>query len=110
MCSLGLVDPTSQTFEHWNGSIMGQHGNFENRFLKLKLFCGEDYPNEPPEVTFVHKVSLPNVDEQGKVDVTAVLGGEWNPCSHGMKEILESLRNSMQTNRGIVQPEENSEY
>ena len=79
---------------------MGQFGNFENRFLGLKLTCGEDYPNVPPTVIFEHKVALPEVNEEGVVDVTALEGcNPWNGVNMGMKDILAALKNSISTHR-----------
>lgn len=41
----------------------------ENRIYTLKLHCGPNYPDAPPEVTFISKVNLPCVDQRsGKVD------------------------------------------
>ena len=40
----------------------------ENRIYSLKIHCGPDYPDVPPEVTFISKVNLPCVDpKNGKV-------------------------------------------
>jgi ubiquitin-conjugating enzyme E2 variant len=40
----------------------------ENRIYSLKIRCGENYPDVPPEVTFISKVNLPCVDQRnGKV-------------------------------------------
>ena len=40
----------------------------ENRIYSLKIHCGSDYPDVPPEVTFISKVNLPCVDPRsGKV-------------------------------------------
>jgi len=40
----------------------------ENRIYSLKIHCGSNYPDVPPEVTFVSKINLPCVDQKtGKV-------------------------------------------
>ena len=40
----------------------------ENRIYSVKIKCGTDYPDAPPEVTFISKVNLPCVDQKtGKV-------------------------------------------
>jgi len=55
-CSLGLDDANDINFTAWNASIIGQHGNFDGRFLSIKIICGENYPDAPPMVQFVNKV------------------------------------------------------
>lgn len=40
----------------------------ENRIYSLRIHCGPEYPDQPPEVTFISKVNLPCVDAKtGKV-------------------------------------------
>jgi ubiquitin-conjugating enzyme E2 variant len=40
----------------------------ENRIYSLRIHCGDNYPDEPPEVTFITKINLPCVDgKTGKV-------------------------------------------
>ena len=42
----------------------------ENRSYSLKIHCGAEYPDTPPDVTFISKVNLPCVDPRnGKVDL-----------------------------------------
>ena len=42
----------------------------ENRIYSLRIHCGDNYPDEPPEVTFITKINLPCVDgKTGKVCV-----------------------------------------
>lgn len=78
---------------NWNGTILGpphvriETGSWykleqwkakkylqsvhENRIYSLKIHCGSDYPDKPPDVTFISKVNLPCVDPRsGKVRVT----------------------------------------
>lgn len=46
----------------------GQQSAHENRIYSLQIYCGEKYPDVPPEVTFVSKINLPCVDaKSGKV-------------------------------------------
>lgn len=46
----------------------------ENRIYSLKIVCGDKYPDEPPEVTFISKINLPCVDARtGKVSRYALL-------------------------------------
>ena len=71
---------------NWNGTILGpphvslapysfvDHNSqssksaHENRIYSLKIHCGDQYPDVPPQVTFVSKINLPCVDQRtGKV-------------------------------------------
>ena len=46
----------------------------ENRIYSVKIHCGSDYPDIPPDVTFISKVNLPCVDARtGKVRTTLSL-------------------------------------
>jgi ubiquitin-conjugating enzyme E2 variant len=71
----------------WNGTILGPphvsatlsmritydvnlllQSVHENRIYSLKIHCGSQYPDVPPEISFVSKVNLPCVNQQsGKV-------------------------------------------
>lgn len=45
----------------------------ENRIYSLKIHCGTNYPDSPPEVTFISKVNLPCVDQRtGKVHFDSI--------------------------------------
>lgn len=110
-CSLGLDDANDQTFTTWNASIIGQHGQFDGRFLSIRILCGENYPGSPPTVTFVNKVSLPCVDGQGRVDLSRLQGiGNWNGATMGMKEILMALKQCIVANKNTRQPGEGETY
>ena len=40
----------------------------ENRIYSLRIHCGDQYPDVPPDVTFITKINLPCVDPRnGKV-------------------------------------------
>ncbi|THW78118.1 UBC-like protein [Aureobasidium pullulans] len=71
-CSYGLDDGDDLLMTNWNGTILGPpHSVHENRIYSLKIRCGENYPDTPPEVTFISKVNLPCVDQRnGKVDLS----------------------------------------
>ena len=61
-CSLGLDNPDDLTFSKWNASIIGQHGQFDGRFLSIQIVCPAEYPDVACQVKFVSKVNLPCVD------------------------------------------------
>jgi ubiquitin-protein ligase len=42
----------------------------ENRIYSVKIHCGPNYPDIPPEITFDSKINLPCVNAQnGKVHI-----------------------------------------
>ncbi|KAI5205463.1 UBC-like protein [Aureobasidium subglaciale] len=64
-CSYGLDEGDDLLMTNWNGTILGPpHSVHENRIYSLKIRCGENYPDVPPEVTFISKVNLPCVDQR----------------------------------------------
>ena len=86
-CSYGLSDGDDLLMSNWNGTILGpphvrrnlacfslslwrltnSQSVHENRIYSVKIRCGEQYPDAPPEVTFVSKINLPCVKGDGKV-------------------------------------------
>jgi ubiquitin-conjugating enzyme E2 variant len=71
---------------NWNATILGPphvslqiavacisytncfQSKHENRIYSLTIHCGDKYPDEPPDVTFVSRINLPSVDARtGKV-------------------------------------------
>lgn len=91
-CSYGLDEGDDLLMTNWNGTILGPphvrqsrrtelkasernilrstglQSVHENRIYSLKIHCGPNYPDSPPEVTFISKVNLPCVDSKsGKV-------------------------------------------
>ena len=46
----------------------------ENRIYSVKIHCGPDYPDVPPEISFTSKINLPCVDQRnGKVHTKVML-------------------------------------
>ncbi|KAL7339746.1 ubiquitin-conjugating enzyme/RWD-like protein [Rhodotorula toruloides] len=71
-CSYGLQDGEEMSMEKWNGTIIGPGHHpqtvHENRIYSLSIRCGPQYPDVPPEITFLTRINLPCVDQStGKV-------------------------------------------
>lgn len=61
-CSYGLDDPNDQTFTNWNGTIVGQGGNFDGKIYFLQITCGAQYPEVPPTIKFTSRINIPCVN------------------------------------------------
>lgn len=111
--SYGLTNQDDITMTYWNGTILGPpHSTHENRIYSLNIVCGKDYPDKPPQVTFVSKINLPCVDASGNV-----LTSEFDTLknwkrSYTMETVLLELRKSMASasNKKLAQPPEGSTY
>ncbi|CAG9462336.1 unnamed protein product [Pedinophyceae sp. YPF-701] len=67
--SYGLADGEDIMMYHWNGTIIGPGGTMhDSRIYNLKITCGDNYPEGPPEVVFVHRINMTCVGSNGKVD------------------------------------------
>ena len=43
---------------------------YESRMYQLKIECGTDYPDKPPNVWFITRVNMKNVESNGRVCVS----------------------------------------
>ncbi|KAG6914820.1 Ubiquitin-conjugating enzyme spm2 [Tephrocybe rancida] len=113
-CSYGLEDGDDIMMSNWNGTIIGPgHTVHENRIYSLKITCGPNYPNSPPQVQFLSRVNLPFVSQMdGKVDPSkiAVLSS-WSSNS-SIEYLLVEIRKEMASfnNRKLPQPPEGSMF
>ncbi|KAF2255762.1 UBC-like protein [Trematosphaeria pertusa] len=113
-CSYGLDNGDDLLMSDWNGTILGPpHSVHENRIYSVKIHCGPEYPDVPPEISFTSKINLPCVDQRnGKVDPTKL------PClvqwkrEFTMETILIELRRYMALpqHKKLPQPPEGSTY
>ena len=111
--SYNLSDAKDNTFANWDCSIIGPPGSaLANRNVQLTMYCGENYPSEPPQVSFISKVLLPSVNkESGDVDVNAIMPKWDGGLKHGIEDILIMLRREMETqSNNYRQPEEDEEF
>jgi len=112
--SYGLHDGDDMTMTSWNGTIIGPgHTVHENRIYSLDIICGPDYPNRPPEISFVTRINLPFVDaKNGKVNANQVpVLARWN-YNYTIEQVLHEIRKEMATpnNRKLPQPPEGTVY
>ncbi|KAI8081553.1 ubiquitin-conjugating enzyme/RWD-like protein [Halteromyces radiatus] len=111
-CSYGLSDD-DVLMHHWHATILGApHSVHENRIYSLKIYCGDNYPDQPPQVQFVSKINLPSVHPDNGMVINQAL-----PClahwkrSFSLETVLTELRREMATvGRKLPQPMENTTY
>lgn len=113
--NLGLENYSTQMSE-WQGSIIGpQNTNIGDRIYTVRVYCGPNYPESPPEVWVVSpKIAMDEVDNNGKVSFQALqrsIGStaSWNrTCS--IIDTLYWVRERMVAAARNRQPPENSRY
>lgn len=85
----------------------------ENRIYALKIICGAEYPDQPPQMQFVSRINLPCVDQKtGKIDKLKL------PClsawrrNFTLETVLAELRREMASpaNKKLSQPSEGSTF
>jgi ubiquitin-conjugating enzyme E2 variant len=82
---------------------------FDNRIYSLKIVCGQDYPQKPPQITFANKINIPSVNQaNGKVENLPLLKN-WKPETT-IENILVALKGEMVANKGTKQPPEGATY
>ena len=72
-------------------------GYIGDRIYQLKIKCGPGYPDDPPQVRFVQKVSIPCVDKSGIVRFNKMPNYNWNRESY-LFEALLNIRKTMKPN------------
>ncbi|KAE9385993.1 UBC-like protein [Gymnopus androsaceus JB14] len=113
-CSYGLEDSDDLMMSHWTGTIIGPgHTVHENRIYSLKISCGPQYPDAPPEVQFISRVNIPFVDQtNGHVDPSKLpVLSNWTR-NHSLETLLVEMRREMASsnNRKLPQPPEGSMF
>ncbi|KAJ3416238.1 E2 ubiquitin-conjugating protein mms2 [Chytridiales sp. JEL 0842] len=110
--SYGLSDGDDMLMSNWHGTIIGPLNTVhESRIYSLRLFCGPQYPNQPPTVTFASKINMQGVNpSNGKVEKLPCLLG-WK-SSYSLETVLGEIRREMASpaNRKLPQPAEGSMF
>ncbi|KAJ1842922.1 E2 ubiquitin-conjugating protein mms2 [Coemansia sp. RSA 2703] len=116
LCSYGIDDSVDNlvNMEYWLGTIFGPgHTVHENRIYSLRIYCGENYPNKPPQVKFVSQISMKGVDPKTGVVSAEQIGvlKNWRPTMT-MLTLLKELRLEMASpdNKKRPQPEEGKKF
>ena len=109
--SFGLMDPSDSTLSTWVGTILGMPGTrFDGRMVSVKFYCGNNYPKQPPTVSFITKVNLPFVDDSGNVITNQFpLLKNWSPSTTILK-ILIDISKLMQKHGNMQQPPDGQTY
>lgn len=113
-CSYGLADQNDISMTNWNATILGPpNSNHENRIYTLKITCGKDYPDKPPQVRFISKINLPCVDKSNGTVISNNFKtlSNWSR-SYSIEIILLDLRKLMADphNKKLPQPKESETF
>ncbi|KAI8866691.1 UBC-like protein, partial [Ramicandelaber brevisporus] len=98
----------------WDATIFGPYKTpYDNRIYALSVYCGDNYPDVPPTLTFKTCINLPCVDPKtGAVIPSRVpVLNNWN-YNYTIETALKALREEMshQHGKSIPQPPEGSMY
>ncbi|KAG8382713.1 hypothetical protein BUALT_Bualt05G0106000 [Buddleja alternifolia] len=111
--SYGMDDADDVFMQSWTGTIIGPPNTVhEGRIYQLKLFCGKDYPDNPPSVRFQTRINMSCVNhETGVVEPSLFpMLADWQR-EYTMEDILMQLKKDMMSpqNRKLAQPPEGNE-
>jgi ubiquitin-conjugating enzyme E2 variant len=93
----------------WQASIFFGAGGGEMRLWSVKIYAGEKYPMQPPQIKFTSKISMECVDARGNVLPAKVpYLASWNP-SKTMLGALQDIKTLM-AKAPRSQPAEGASY
>ncbi len=96
------ISPEENNFMIWNFLLIGPYDTiFEGAVFKGKLIFPKEYPNRPPQLTFISDIYHPNIYKDGKVCISILHEGEdefgyedsserWSP-THTVNSIMMSI-------------------
>ncbi|KAG5532098.1 hypothetical protein RHGRI_026645 [Rhododendron griersonianum] len=105
-----MDDADDVYMQSWTGTIIGPPNTVhEGRIYQLKLFCGNEYPDEPPAVRFQTRINMTCVNQEtGLVEPRLFpMLADWRR-EYTMEDILMQLKKEMFSpqNRKLAQPPE----
>ncbi|GMY18232.1 ubiquitin-conjugating enzyme E2 variant 1B-like [Fagus crenata] len=108
--SYGMDDADDIYMQSWTGTIIGPPNTVhEGRIYQLKLFCGKDYPDNPPTVRFQTRLNMTCVNQETGVVEPSLFPmlANWQR-EHTMEDVLTQLKKEMMSpqNRKLAQPPE----
>ncbi|KVH96217.1 hypothetical protein Ccrd_001704 [Cynara cardunculus var. scolymus] len=111
--SYGMDDADDVYMQSWTGTIIGPSNTVhEGRIYQLKLFCGHEYPEEPPSVKFQSRINMSCVNQETGVVEPSLFPmlADWQR-EYTMEDILTQLKKEMTSpqNRKLSQPPEGNE-
>eukprot|EP00796_Vickermania_ingenoplastis_P003879 gene3879-2751_t len=84
--------PDNDDLFNWIGTVQGVEGTpYEDLEFQLRLKFSDNYPYQPPEVTFITPCFHPNIDVHGAICVD-ILKEKWSPVQSA-SSILLSIQN-----------------
>lgn len=93
-------------------TTMSIQTTFDGRLFELRISCGPNYPNVPPQVRFCSRINLASVNQTNGIVQNDLPGlANWTRNST-IESILVSLKQSMSNpaNRRLPQPPEGSYF
>ncbi|XP_051144827.1 ubiquitin-conjugating enzyme E2 variant 1A-like [Andrographis paniculata] len=111
--SYGMDDADDVYMQSWTGTILGPPNTVhEGRIYQLKIFCGKDYPDNPPTVRFQSQINMTCINrETGAVQPNLFpMLADWQR-EYTMEDILMQLKKEMMSpqNRKLAQPPEGND-
>lgn len=87
--------PRSENFENLVATIIGPIGSpYNGHVFQLSIDISEQYPFEPPRITFQTPIYHPNIDNNGRICMDLLNmppKGNWNPTI-GIKNLLDAVK------------------
>ncbi|KAF3430066.1 hypothetical protein E2986_02854 [Frieseomelitta varia] len=87
--------PKSDNFENLVATIIGPNGSpYSGYLFQLSIDISEQYPFEPPRITFQTPIYHPNIDDKGRICMDLLNmppKGSWKPTI-GIKNLLDAVQ------------------